>query len=112
MHINRVKKANFKILIAYFSLAFLCSAQVQDDETKVPIQLTAQERNWLSKHPEIRLAPDPEFLPIEYIDENGEYVGIAADFISLVEKKLGITFTIVTVESWSEVLEKVQRPSG
>ena len=89
-----------------FISAFLGSGQAQGEETKAPIQITAQERYWLSKHPEIKLAPDPEFLPIEYIDENGQYLGIAADFVALVENKLGITFTIVALESWAEVLEK------
>ena len=68
--------------------------------------LTEEDRNWLAEHPEIRLAPDPQFLPIEYFDEQGRYVGIAADYIALIEKKLGVTFKKVQLENWDEVLKK------
>jgi signal transduction histidine kinase/ABC-type amino acid transport substrate-binding protein len=71
--------------------------------------LTKQERNWLSSHPEITLAPDPIFLPIEFIDKQGNYSGIAADYISLIEKNLGISFNIVHLKNWAKVLEKAQK---
>ncbi len=41
--------------------------------------MSEEESEWLVAHPVIRLAPDPDFPPIEYFDENGEYRGIAAD---------------------------------
>ena len=71
--------------------------------------LTPDERAWLAEHPVIRLAPDPDFPPIEFIDADGRYQGIAADYAALVERKLGIKFTIVRLQRWDEVLEKAQR---
>lgn len=71
--------------------------------------LTAAEQVWLARHPVIRLAPDPDFPPIEFIDSNGRYRGIAADYTALVEQKLGTKFTLVRLKSWNEVLEKAQR---
>ncbi len=68
--------------------------------------LTDGDHIWLTNHPEIRLAPDPQFLPIEYFDKQGRYVGIAADYIALIEKKLGVTFKKVQLESWDAVLDK------
>lgn len=68
--------------------------------------LTQEEQSWLAEHPAIRLAPDPQFLPIEYFDEQGQYVGIAADYIALIEKKLGVAFKKVQLESWDEVLKQ------
>lgn len=68
--------------------------------------LTEEDQTWLAEHPVIRLAPDPQFLPIEYFDEQGRYIGIAADYISLIEKKLGVTFKKVQLENWDEVLKK------
>jgi len=72
------------------------------------VALTAEERAWLADHPEIRLAPDPDFPPIEFIDDDGNYRGIAADYAALVERRLGIRFTIVNLASWDEVLEKAR----
>ncbi len=70
--------------------------------------LTQQEKDWLVAHPVILLAPDPDFPPIEFLDEKGEYRGIAADYAALLEQKLGIRFTIVQLKNWSEVLEKAK----
>lgn len=73
------------------------------------VSLTADEQAWLDEHPVIRLAPDPDFPPIEFIDAEGRYQGIAADYAALVERKLGIKLTIVRLDSWEQVLEKAQR---
>jgi PAS domain S-box-containing protein len=72
------------------------------------IGLTQQEKEWLVKHPVISVAPDPDFPPIEWFDNNGKFTGIAADYVSLVQKQLGITFKIVRCSSWDEVLLKVR----
>jgi signal transduction histidine kinase/ABC-type amino acid transport substrate-binding protein len=71
--------------------------------------LTIDEREWLANHPEISIAPDPIFLPIEFIDSKGNYSGIAADYISLIEEKLGIHFEKVALSNWNEVLEKTKK---
>ncbi|MGB5605720.1 MAG: diguanylate cyclase [Gammaproteobacteria bacterium] len=70
--------------------------------------LTPAEQEWLAGHPVIRLAPDPDFPPIEFIDADGRYQGIAADYAALVERKLGIKFTLVQLQDWDEVLEKAR----
>lgn len=75
-------------------------------ETVTP--LTAEERAWLADHPVIRLAPDPDFPPIEFIDEEGTYQGIAADYAALVERRLGIRFIIVKLDTWDEVLKQAR----
>jgi ABC-type amino acid transport substrate-binding protein len=73
------------------------------------ISLTAEEKLWLSKNPEIRLAPDPDFLPIEYFNKEGRYIGMAAEFVALMEKKLGIKLKRIKLENWDEVLEKARQ---
>ncbi len=72
------------------------------------IQFTKQEKDWLAAHPVILAAPDPDFPPFEYYDEKGHYRGIAADFVALIEKKLGIRFKIVRLKNWEQVLEKAK----
>lgn len=71
-------------------------------------QLTAQERAWLADHKVIRIAPDPDFPPIEWIDADGQFKGLAADFVALMEAELGIRFRVEKRGSWSEVLEGVR----
>ncbi len=73
-----------------------------------PVSLTPEERAWLQAHPVIRLAPDPEFRPIEFFDHNGLYQGVAADHVRLLEQRLGIRFSIVRLKNWDEVMDRFQ----
>ncbi|HNW93688.1 MAG TPA: transporter substrate-binding domain-containing protein, partial [bacterium] len=73
-----------------------------------PDPLSPTERAWLQAHPVLRLSPDPDFPPIEFFNERGEYCGLAADYAHLLEQKLGITFTVVRCRDWSEVLTRAQ----
>ncbi len=77
-------------------------------ETKSRDPLTAAERAWLKAHPVIRLAPDPDFPPVEYFAGNGSYSGITADYVALLEKKLGIRIEIVRLRNWDEIISKAK----
>ena len=70
--------------------------------------LSKNERKWLDSHSNIKLAPDPEFLPIEYFNSDDKYIGIAADFVTLIEKKLNFKLNIIRLKNWEEVLEKTR----
>ena len=72
------------------------------------LELTKKEKIWLKEHPIIRIAPDPEFPPIEWFDENGEYKGITAEFMKQIENALGIEFEVVHCRNWDEVLQKAR----
>ena len=51
--------------------------------------LTPDERLWLSQHDgQILLGHDPSAKPIEFDDETGNFRGLAADYIALLQKKL------------------------
>jgi serine phosphatase RsbU (regulator of sigma subunit)/ABC-type amino acid transport substrate-binding protein len=87
-------------------LAISTSAFAQDAPTsRDGIELTKEERQWLDEHPVIRVAPDPDFPPFEFIDDSGQYRGIAADYLELLEERLPIQFEIVNLKNWTEVIE-------
>jgi len=73
-----------------------------------PVQLSEAERQWLNAHPSIRLAVDIDWSPFEYIDNENQYVGMAAEYIALVGEKLGIEFAVEKEKPWSEVVESVK----
>lgn len=70
--------------------------------------LTADERAWLRSHPVIRFAPDPDFPPTEYFDADGRYSGITADYLVLIEKKLGIRFEYIRLRNWDQVIDQAK----
>ncbi|MDH3631968.1 MAG: diguanylate cyclase [Gammaproteobacteria bacterium] len=72
------------------------------------VQLSEDEKRWLSEHPSIRLAVDIDWSPFEYIDDENQYVGMAAEYIALVGQKLGVEFDVEKEKPWSEVVESVK----
>jgi len=78
-----------------------------DAPTKDP--LTAIERDWLKANDgKIRFAECDDYPPFDLIDENNKYTGISADYLNLIEKKLGFRVNKVRVNSWDEILKKAQ----
>ncbi len=73
------------------------------------LALTAEEHQWLSNHPVIRIAPDPDFTPFEWLSKDGEYHGMAADYVWLIEKRLGVRFDIVHGYQWSQIIAMAQQ---
>ena len=90
------------VLFLFASLTDSYSANIKE------LGLSVEEVAWLNDHPVIRLAPDPDFPPIEFIDNQGVYRGIAADFIHLLESKLPLKFKIVSLQNWGEVIESAK----
>ena len=72
------------------------------------LTLTDEEKTWLSEHPELRLGVDASWPPFEFRDKEGQYQGLAADYIALIQERLGITLKPVEPSSWSQVLEQVR----
>ena len=70
--------------------------------------LSESERAWLREHPVIRVVQDPGWPPVEYVDERGEPSGMAADYLKLVEKKLGRKFEQVKGLSWQEAYARLK----
>lgn len=63
------------------------------------LSLSRAEKDWLANHPDLVLAPQPEFYPFEFFDKSGNYRGVAADYIALMEKRLGIEFKVVRIDN-------------
>jgi two-component system sensor histidine kinase/response regulator len=76
--------------------------------TSKRIRLTDEERQWLAEHPVILAAADPAWPPMEYLDHNGEFTGMVADYMALVEQRLGISIEMVHQQSWSQALESIR----
>ena len=87
-------------------LALLCSLvwPALAQETSGP-EFTPEEKAWLEEHPVIRISGDPDWLPIEAFDSEGQYVGIVPEYIKLLESRAGIEFKIVPSERWDQTME-------
>ena len=67
------------------------------------IELTKQEKEYLNKNP-VTYAGDPNWLPFEAFDENGNYTGIIAEHIEILENRLNKKFDKVITNNWLDTL--------
>ncbi|WP_397459676.1 EAL domain-containing protein [Pseudomonas asplenii] len=72
------------------------------------LSLTDEERSWLAAHPNLRLGIDSSWPPFEFRDEDGRHQGLSADYMALVEKRLGIQLTPAEPMSWGDVLRQAR----
>ncbi len=70
------------------------------------IDWTGEEMAFMEEHPVIRLGVDPQFLPFEFIDENGEHKGIAADYLDIVSAKTNLKFELQKGLTWPKAYDK------
>ncbi len=73
-----------------------------------PLSLTREEQQWLADHPVVRVAPDPDYPPIEFFDRNGAHAGICADYLKLIDKRLPLRFETVRLANWDACLKQIQ----
>ena len=79
------------------------------DSNTRKLRLSATEQLWLNQHKTIRFTGDPNWLPYEAFDKQGNYIGIVAEHLKLIEQKLGIQVEIVPTKTWSESVAKVKQ---
>ncbi|MGN7614422.1 transporter substrate-binding domain-containing protein [Magnetococcales bacterium HHB-1] len=72
------------------------------------VLLTAEEQNWLSKHVDIRLGVDSAWPPFEFVDEQGAYRGLCADYVRLINERLKVNMKPVKARDWSDVIKKAK----
>lgn len=72
---------------------------------KESLHLTAAERRWLAEHPTIRLGVDCHWPPFESVDSKGHYRGMVADYVRVLEDRLGVRCVYSTEMSWAETLQ-------
>ncbi|MDX1458069.1 MAG: transporter substrate-binding domain-containing protein [Marinobacter sp.] len=74
--------------------------------TNGPLTFTDAENAWLNERDrQLTLCVDPDWLPLEALDENNQHIGIAADTFALFSERSGIAFTPLPVNSWTESVE-------
>ncbi len=109
--IGHIKKSRFRHIADIYQ-----SLQMTDEITDPELQdfiysdnrsiiLTPEERQWLDKRSNIRLGVDADSPPYQWINEQDEYTGHIADYIRIIERRLGIKFEIVRETEHAKLLE-------
>ena len=66
--------------------------------------LMEKEKEYLSHKKDITMCIDPNWMPFEKI-EAGKHIGMSAEYINIIEAKIGIPITLVPTKTWMESIE-------
>src|SRR5262245_44678796 len=81
------------VRLSLFAAALLVQAAPAPAQTP---ELTAAERDWLKRHGPIRVgAVESEGATLDMLGTSGEYLGITADYLKLIQDRLGLKIAIV-----------------
>ncbi len=80
----------------------------KDTQAFHEINLTQQEKEWITKHKNIRIALNLSLPPISFSDEHQQPAGITINYLYLIEQKLGVHFDFIFTTSEQESAELLQ----
>ena len=73
------------------------------------LYLSEEEKRITDKTANLRLCIDPNWLPFDGLSSSGNHIGVSADLMKLISQRLGITFTLVKTNTWSETTQLYQQ---
>lgn len=65
--------------------------------------LTTEQLQWLRQLPELRVVYETDRYPYSFVDDQGKFTGISADYLHLVAEHLGLKFKLVPANDWTTV---------
>ena len=69
---------------------------------------TASQQRWMIEHPRLKVAINDQFMPLSFVDEQGEFKGLVADLLATISARTGIEFEVVRAHTLLEVIELVK----
>lgn len=66
---------------------------------------SAEEKLFLREQGDITMCVDPAWLPFEEIDADGRHIGMAAEYLRVLQEKSGLRLVLVPTDSWAQSLE-------
>jgi len=67
-------------------------------------QLNDAEKKWVQEHKTINVGGELDWPPFASVNAQGDYDGIANDYLKLIEKKTGLNFKVHTGQNWNGLL--------
>ena len=92
----------FKKLLLFLLLFNYIFAEQNPTNTN----FSQKENNFIKNNPIINVGAETDWAPFDFV-ENGEYTGLAKDYLDLIEKKSGLKFNYVT-DTWENLLLKAK----
>lgn len=79
------------------------------NKTFIDSKLSSKEIAYLKQKKKITMCIDPNWMPFESLDENGNYIGMSSDYFKLIEKTLSTKIEVLNSKTWSESIELAKK---
>ncbi|MGZ5505135.1 MAG: ATP-binding protein [Limisphaerales bacterium] len=70
-----------------------------------PVVLSPQERDWITRHPVLRVGVLTNWAPFSYVGPDGNPSGIDIDILELTSNRTGLKFKLTPYKSWEDLVE-------
>jgi diguanylate cyclase (GGDEF)-like protein/PAS domain S-box-containing protein len=101
-------KLTIHLITLFFSIGFFHVAHAEERNVHFPqekpmqgIKLSSKEKSWLANHKTIRIAFDSSIPPYSFVNDSGQFEGIAVDILTAVGKNLDIQFQPHPSTNWN-----------
>lgn len=86
-------------------LVYLLCTVIVPAFAEVPsISFTPEEQAYIKHATPVKMCVDPDWVPFERINKQGQHEGIAADLVQLVAQRVGLHIELLPLKSWAEML--------
>ena len=72
------------------------------------LELTQAEQAWIEAHPVIKVGGESDWMPFDFVNEQGQYSGITNDYLKLISQRTGLQFE-VEIDSFDNLMQKLDR---
>ncbi len=72
------------------------------------VLLTPEERQWVERHPVVLYAPERDFPPFSFIDNQGQHRGLSADLLELLHQHTGLRFQAVAAGDRTGNIDRIR----
>ena len=86
---------------------FWDNKSLERSEVKSVLKLNKREQEYLGRKKVIKVCVDPDWMPFEQI-KHGKHIGMSAEYLKIVESKVGIPFSLIPTKSWSQSLKYIK----
>jgi signal transduction histidine kinase len=69
-----------------------------------PITLSPEEREWITRHPVMRVGALTNWAPFSYLDPAGSLSGIDIDLLNIISRRTGLRFEQIPYGSWEALV--------
>jgi len=84
------------------------AAKIQIPYANNLLQLTSAEELYLQKKKQITMCIDPNWMPFEKFDKNGNHIGMTADYFDIFQTQLNTEIKVIPTKTWSQTLQYAQ----